>query len=281
MARIVGSPGGFRTGDVMTRVEDSDGIRRDVFARIPVDAWERLCEAGRDRVTSLGETEVADDADVLVWGQDECLADARQMSAGNLADMIAPCVDDLEAHDAECLRRLDEEAEDVRAGRPLFYLDGASHGMDDVRYALFFDRGKYWDGSTYVSALVDWGKCEPGADCDDWLECHGVESFADVTVNLGHTAAGGDRVFLDENNFRGIKDFLVENGLAEDMNLLASSGFCVDTYPLVRLTDKMMEASTSVVTPEHEQAKEAPSFDGKGVADDGPVRHYGDEDIPF
>ena len=62
--------------------------------------------------------------------------------------------------------------------------------------------------------------------------------FANITVNLGEKLPDGF-AYADTNNFRGVLEFLTENGIAESDGECGFSGYCV--YPLVKFNESAFE----------------------------------------
>jgi len=62
---------------------------------------------------------------------------------------------------------------------------------------------------------------------DAWLP------YGNVSVNISPLPA--DCIALDDNNWYGLLDWVVDNGIATDTGKVLYSGFC--TYPVVRLNE--------------------------------------------
>jgi len=58
--------------------------------------------------------------------------------------------------------------------------------------------------------------------------------YGNVTVNLGNKLPA-QYAYVDENNFLGVLDWLVSNGIAEFTGKYGYSGFC--QYPLVKFNE--------------------------------------------
>ena len=63
--------------------------------------------------------------------------------------------------------------------------------------------------------------------------------YAVLTVNIPGAYCPEGCAYLDTNNFPQGEDFVVKNGLAEDMEEIAFSGYCM--YPLYRFDIKKLE----------------------------------------
>ncbi len=65
-------------------------------------------------------------------------------------------------------------------------------------------------------------------------------SFQMLTVNLTHGCAGGNKVYIDVNNFGGAEMLIEETGIGESTGIIEQSGFCV--YPLYSINmDRLRE----------------------------------------
>ena len=94
-----------------------------------------------------------------------------------------------------------------------------------------------YDGQTYEIRLNKAEYVKPkntavtaeyyDAEFDAWLP------FAHMSVNISPLPA--DCIALDDNNWYGLLEWAVDNGIVEDTGKVLFSGFC--TYPVVRLNE--------------------------------------------
>lgn len=82
-------------------------------------------------------------------------------------------------------------------------------------------KGEYMMGGLAVEMITDEG-----------------EDFETLTVCLG-AGTGNNKAFIDTNNCPWAEDFLLENGIAREVGVTRSSGYC--TYPLYEFYGKVLE----------------------------------------